>query len=84
MSEHMFGVSRTKPSRKAARQMNRAAKRHGAYLVEATLPGEGYRRWFCCPNLGHPFDDATARAVLADIAGIDPDNVKDDVKDGDS
>jgi len=64
----MFGVSRVKPSRKDAKTMERIAKRHGAYLVEATNPGTGYQRWFCCPNLGHPFDDRTERAVYDDLA----------------
>lgn len=68
MSEHMFGVSRAKPSRKDAKTMDRIAKRHGAYLVETTLPGTGYQRWFCCPNQGFPFDRATEQAVYADLA----------------
>jgi hypothetical protein len=72
MSEYMFGVSHQKPSRKVARQMERIAKRHGAYLVEGTFPGEGYKRWFAGPNLGHPFDRAMAKAVYDDLvrAGI--------------
>lgn len=67
MSEYMFGISRERPTRAAARRMERIAKKHGAYLVEAVIPGTGYQRWFCCRNQGHPFDDATARAVLDDI-----------------
>ena len=63
----MFGVSREKPTRRAAKRMERIAKKHGAYLVEVTLPGTGYQRWFCCPNRGQPFDHATARAVLDEI-----------------
>lgn len=67
MSEYMFGVSRSKPSRRNAARMNRIAKRHGAYLVEATIPGTGYQRWFCGPNRGFPFDAAMASAVFADL-----------------
>jgi len=63
----MFGVSRERPTRRAARRMERIAKRHGAYLVEATIPGTGYQRWFCCRNYGHPFDRATSEAVLGEI-----------------
>lgn len=72
MSEYMFGISRNKPTRRVARTMNRIAKKHGAYLVEANLP-EGYQRWFCGPHLGQPFDGAMANAVYADIEanGID-------------
>ena len=68
MSEFMFGVSRVKVSRQLARKLQQIAKRHGAYLVEANLPGTGYQRWFCAPNLGHPFDNARAESVAADIA----------------
>jgi len=72
MSEYMFGVSRQKPTRKAAKKMEQIAKRHGAYLVEGTFPGDGYKRWFAGPNLGHPFDRAMSKAVHDDLvkAGI--------------
>ncbi len=73
MSEYMFGVSRTKPTRAVAKKMERIAKRHGAYLVEASLPGTGYQRWFCTRNYGAPFDQCTSDAVYADMraAGIE-------------
>lgn len=67
MSEYMFGVSRSKPSRRDAARMDRIAKRHGARLVEATIPGIGYQRWFAGPNLGFPFDAAMASAVCDDL-----------------
>jgi hypothetical protein len=72
MSVYMFGVSRQKPTRKAAKKMEQIAKRHGAYLVEATLPGTGYQRWFVGPNLGHPFDQQLSKDVTDDLvkAGI--------------
>ncbi len=70
MNEFMFGVSRQKPTRKGARIMDRVAKKHDAYLVEATIPGTGYQRWFCSPNLGHPFDGERAMAVLGDLRTI--------------
>lgn len=65
MSEYMFGVSRQKPAARTARRMDQIAKREGAYLVEAMLPGTGYQRWFCAPNLGSPFDGDRARRVHA-------------------
>jgi hypothetical protein len=67
MSEHMFGVSRQKPTRANAKRIDRIARRHGAYLVEADLPGTGYQRWFAGPNLGFPFDDQMARRVFDDL-----------------
>ena len=72
MSENMFGVSRTKPTRKVAEQIDQIAKKHGAYLVEASIPGTGYQRWFCSPNHGEPFNREVALAVHADLraAGI--------------
>ena len=72
MSEYMFGVSKIKPTRKAARQIDKIAKRHDAYLVEAVIPGSGYLRWFCAPNMGSPFDSARSKAVHDELraAGI--------------
>jgi hypothetical protein len=72
MREYMFGVSRQKPSRKAAKTMERIAKKHGAYLVETRLPGTGYQRWFAGPNLGSPFDRQLSHAIHEDLvaAGI--------------
>ena len=72
MSEYMFGVSKQKPTRKQAATMRRVAKRHDATLIETTLPGTGYQRWYTTRNYGAPFDAATARAVYADLvaAGV--------------
>ena len=72
MSEFMFGVSRQKPTRRIAKQLEKIAVRHDAYLVEATLPGTGYQRWFAARNMGEPFDSNRSKAVHADLvaAGI--------------
>lgn len=72
MSQHMYGVSRVRPTRAAAKRMQSIAARHESDLVEATLPGTGYQRWFTGPNMGHPFDAAMSRAVADDLrrAGI--------------
>jgi len=82
MSEYYFGVGKGHLGRRA----DKIAAKHGAYLVNHTDPGcgcgygcttgdcpENRRHWFCCPNLGEPFDSATARAVESDLrqAGID-------------
>lgn len=67
MSEHMFGVSRKKPSRADAKRMDRIARKHDCALIEVTLPGTGYQRWFVGPNRGSPFDQQMADAVYADL-----------------
>lgn len=62
MSEHMYGVSKVRPPRAVAREMEQASKAAGGWgLVEATLPGTGYQRWYTGPNRGFPFDDRLAR-----------------------
>lgn len=63
----MFGVSRDRLTRAEAKRADAIAKCHGAYLVEVTLPGTGYQRWFCAPNRGEPFNSAIALAVSADL-----------------
>lgn len=68
MSEYMFGVSHRRLSARLAKKVDAIAKRHGAYLVTAALPGTGYQRWFCGPNYGAPFDQQMADAVYADLA----------------
>ena len=73
MSEFMFGVSRQKPIRRVAKQMEKIAGRHDAYLIETRLPGTGYQRWFAARNMGEPFDRRRAEAVHGDLvtAGIE-------------
>lgn len=70
MSEFMFGVSREKPTRQGAKLMERVAKKHDAYLVETTLSGTGYQRWFCALNRGFPFNDRRAANVLGELRAI--------------
>lgn len=60
MSEHMFGAGPGHLPKRA----DKIARKHGAYLVNYTEPRGEKRHWFCCPNLGHPFDGATASAVM--------------------
>lgn len=78
MSEFMFGVSRQKPTRRIAKQMEQIAKRHGAYLIETRLPGTGYQRWFATRNLGDQFNHNRALAVHGDLigAGIEVETAK--------
>ena len=72
MSECMFGVSREKPTRSGAQIMERIAEKHGAYIVETTIPGTGYQLWFAAPNRGFTFDARRAARVLDDLrtAGV--------------
>lgn len=64
MNEYMFGSSQTQLTRAQARKITKIAHEHGAYLVETTLPGIGYVRWFACRNRGNPYDQAVERAVV--------------------
>lgn len=72
MGEYHFGTGNGKITDSAFKRLDRIARKHGATFTRVTLPGDGPRYWFSCPNLGHPFDGATARAVLdaVDAAGI--------------
>ena len=81
MSDYYFLVGKGHLGKRA----DQIARKHGAVLINHTDPGcgcgygctydcpENRRHWFCCPNLGEPFDSATARAVESDLrqAGID-------------
>ena len=46
------------------------AKRHKCDFIEYVDPGSKYQNWFAGPNLGHPFDDAMARAVMTDLRAV--------------
>lgn len=63
MSEYFFGVH----AGHLTAQADKIAKRHGAWHVNYTEPRGPRRGWFGCPNRGHPFDLAVAKAVFADI-----------------
>ena len=69
MSEFFFGLGPGHLPRKA----DKIARRHGAYLVNYTERDGRKRHWFACRNRGAPFDQAVARAVLADLGeGLNP------------
>lgn len=67
MSEHHFGVGRERLAVNVKRGADKIAKRYGADFIWANLPGDGPRYWFCCDNLGFPFDKAVEDAVYADL-----------------
>lgn len=67
MSVFHFGVGKGVVSATRAKRIERIAARHGAVFYAATIPGDGAKYWFSCRSYGHPFDEATARAVLDDV-----------------
>lgn len=67
MSEYMFGVGRKRLSERDAKRIDKVARRHGYCFVWGTFPGQGYQTWFAGPNLGHPFDQAAADEIIADL-----------------
>lgn len=73
VSQYMFGVSRTKPSREVAEQIERIAEENECTWVEARIPGDGYKSWFTCRNMGHPYTTNRERDVYAALtaAGIE-------------
>jgi len=64
MSEHFFGLHQGHYRDEA----NAIAEKHDAWHVNYTEPNGERRGWFACHNHGAPFDAATAKAVLQDIA----------------
>lgn len=76
MSEHLFGLGRGY----LPKLVDRAARKHGAYLVNYSDAGcscgygcrdncpENRRHWFAGPSQGSPFDEALEKAVLGDPA----------------
>jgi len=72
MSEYMFGVSTTRPSRKVAAKIDRIARDNECTWVEVSGPSTGYKSWFACRNMGHPYTTNRERDVYAalEAAGI--------------
>lgn len=82
MSEFNFGLHHGH----LTEQANEIAERHGAWHVNYTETDGRKRGWFGCPNQGHPFDQAIAKAVLADIeeaGGFEALELQDDEDDQD-
>lgn len=71
MSKFHFGTGRGKVPSATAKKIAKIAQRHGCDFYAVTMP-EGPRYWFSGPNLGAPFDGATAKVVLEAVrtAGI--------------
>lgn len=69
----MFGVGRGDIPAEVYAVVELVARRHGADIVNPTLPGGVSWYWFTAPNRGFPFDRDVARAVREDLAaeGLD-------------
>ena len=61
--EYLFGLH----SGHLTAAAEQIAARHGAWHVNYTEAHGERRGWFACPSRGAPFDQAIARAVMADI-----------------
>ena len=70
MGEYHFGLGRGRVSAAEAERVNQIAKKHDAYFVSVSLPGEGPRYWFSTENLGSPFDQRTARTVMEEVGSV--------------
>lgn len=70
MSEYMFGEGRGSVAEKTARRIDKIARKHDCCFISAMIPGDGHKFWFAGPNRGHPFDQAMARAVTADLEAV--------------
>ena len=64
----MFGVGRTRPSKRDAVTIGRIAAEHGATFIQVELPGTGYQHWFESRNRGEPFNRDRADRVYASLA----------------
>ena len=63
MSEYMFGLH----SGHLTGLAEKIAKKHDAWHTNYTEPNGKRRGWFSCRNMGSPFNEAVAKAVLAGI-----------------
>lgn len=67
MSEFHFGAGAGMIRARAAMQIDRIARRHGATFTNTSVPGNGWRYWFAATNRGEPFNSAVAKAVFDDL-----------------
>ena len=78
MAQHHFSVTHRPVTKAVATKRDRIARKVGGRgcgcgcgYISVRLP-EGPRAWGYCPNLGEPFDRATAREIVAawNAAGV--------------
>ena len=67
MSSHFFGLWRGRATKAWVQRADEIARKHEAECVPYEPDHEPARGWFVTENLGAPFDQATARAVMADL-----------------
>jgi hypothetical protein len=70
MNEYLFGSGNGRVESATANRIDRIARKHGATFVSCSIPGDGPRYWFACPNRGNPFDQATRDAVFAALSEV--------------
>lgn len=77
MDTFMFGLTSDKPTRAAAKRMDRICREEGGLgfiennVKPNTSPGIAngrYHAWFTAPNRGNPFNEDMARRVRERIA----------------
>lgn len=67
---YQFGIGKRRLTRAQAKQLDAIADRHDASFYESTIPRTGYQWWFATENLGSPFNEQTARAVMAEVNAL--------------
>ena len=67
MSSYFFGSWSGHATAKWIRRAEQIAKRHDASCVPYHPDHEAHRGWFETHNRGAPFDQAVAKAVMADL-----------------
>ena len=73
MSEHMFGVTRTKPTQAQIKKLDKICVEEGGYgFTWLSTPGN-HIGWFSCRNKGNPFDRDLAERVLKRARIVAPD-----------
>lgn len=61
---YFFGIYRGALSEREQSRREDIAKDNDCDFVYGKFPGEGFKSWFACANLGAPFDRATEREVM--------------------
>ena len=67
-AKYVFGMNAGAISDSLRARVDGIALRHGARLQTVDHPTAGPRYWFECEKEGAPYDQATARAVLRELA----------------
>lgn len=70
---YMFGVTRASFTDAEGAELEAIARLEEAdFIGPVSLPGNDITGWFTCRNYGHPFDAATAAAVMERVERRSP------------